>query len=225
MTLAIDADEVAQLPPPEPGVGSFRANVGGGRLSRLFGRVLETGLGVRDGGIRPARWHAEARVEFSLPARAESVPLVRHALAGLAEAVEMDPSEIADLKTVVTEACMNVGRPRLSRRDDGRAARDRGLAQRTTALVVTVRDFGEGIRPLADVEQSQPAPRPAADRGAHGELRDQRRPGARDGGDDARAAVGRTAPRAPRASRLPSRSRRRGSTCPPASCWRRCSRG
>ena len=33
---------------------------------------------------------AEARVEFSLPARAENVSLVRHALAGLAEALEME---------------------------------------------------------------------------------------------------------------------------------------
>ena len=51
---------------------------------------------------------SEARVEFSLPAQAENVPLVRHALAGLAEALEMEPAEVADLKTVVTEACMNV---------------------------------------------------------------------------------------------------------------------
>ena len=51
---------------------------------------------------------AEARVEFSVPARADNVPLIRHALAGLAEALEMEPSEVADLKTVVTEACMNV---------------------------------------------------------------------------------------------------------------------
>ena len=36
------------------------------------------------------------------------MPLIRHALAGLAEALEMEPTEIADLKTVVTEACMNV---------------------------------------------------------------------------------------------------------------------
>jgi sporulation protein YlmC with PRC-barrel domain len=38
VTLTIPAAEVEQLPAPEPGVGSFRANVGGGRLSRLFGR-------------------------------------------------------------------------------------------------------------------------------------------------------------------------------------------
>jgi sporulation protein YlmC with PRC-barrel domain len=35
--LTIPAEEVAQLPPPERGPGSFRPNVRGGRLSRLFG--------------------------------------------------------------------------------------------------------------------------------------------------------------------------------------------
>ncbi len=90
-------------------------------------------------------------VEFSLPARAENVALVRHALAGLAEALDMHPSEIADLKTVVTEACMNVvvhaydgpepGPLEVGARPDG------------DALMIIVRDYGSGIRPLADVEQ------------------------------------------------------------------------
>ena len=43
-----------------------------------------------------------------LPAKAENVAVVRHALAGLAEEIGMDEAGIADLKTVVTEACMNV---------------------------------------------------------------------------------------------------------------------
>ena len=34
--------------------------------------------------------------------------MVRHALAGLAEEIGMDETGVADLKTVVTEACMNV---------------------------------------------------------------------------------------------------------------------
>jgi hypothetical protein len=34
--LTIPADDVAQLPPPERGAGSFRPNVRAGRLSRLF---------------------------------------------------------------------------------------------------------------------------------------------------------------------------------------------
>ena len=38
VTLTITADEVKDLPEPDRGVASFRANVRGGRLSRLFGR-------------------------------------------------------------------------------------------------------------------------------------------------------------------------------------------
>ena len=95
---------------------------------------------------------AQARVEFALPARAENVPLVRHALAGLAEAVEMDPSEIADLKTVVTEACMNaVVHAYYGEEQAGPLEIE--AWRNGSALVVTVRDFGHGIRPLADVEQ------------------------------------------------------------------------
>ncbi len=94
---------------------------------------------------------ADSRVEFSLPAKAENVPLVRHALAGLAEALEMDPAEVADLKTVVTEACMNVV---VHAYDDGKPGPLEVRAwPEPTSLIVTVRDFGTGIRPLADVEQ------------------------------------------------------------------------
>jgi Histidine kinase-like ATPase domain len=49
-----------------------------------------------------------AGLQMSLPAKAENVVVVRHAIAGLAERIGMDEAAIADLKTVVTEACMNV---------------------------------------------------------------------------------------------------------------------
>jgi hypothetical protein len=38
VTLSIDAGQAASLPAPEKGQGSFRPNLGGGRISRLFGR-------------------------------------------------------------------------------------------------------------------------------------------------------------------------------------------
>ncbi len=95
---------------------------------------------------------ADARVEFALPAVADNVPLVRHALAGLAEAIGMEASGVADLKTVVTEACMNVVVHAYP------SSVEPGLLEVTAwedagCLAVTVRDFGDGIRPLAEVEQ------------------------------------------------------------------------
>jgi anti-sigma regulatory factor (Ser/Thr protein kinase) len=93
---------------------------------------------------------AEARVDFALPALAENVALVRHVLAGLAEALEMQPAEIADLKTVVTEACMNAVVHAYKPDEPGLLEVEAWPEGEN--LQVTVRDFGVGIRPLADVE-------------------------------------------------------------------------
>lgn len=95
---------------------------------------------------------AEAKVEFSLPATADNVPLVRHALTGLAEALGMEPAGIADLKTVVTEACMNVVVHAYSGQDEPGALEAAAWAD-GDEVVVSVHDNGHGVRPLADVEQ------------------------------------------------------------------------
>jgi len=88
---------------------------------------------------------------MSLPARAENVAVVRHSLAGLADQIGMDEAGVADLKTVVTEACMNVV---VHAYPDG----DPGLLEveavpEQDGLTVVVRDFGMGIRPRPDVER------------------------------------------------------------------------
>ena len=83
-----------------------------------------------------------------LPARAENVAVVRHALAGLAEEIGMDEPGIADLKTVVTEACMNV----VAHAYAGEAGPLTVEANPDAdGLTVVVRDQGRGIRPQADV--------------------------------------------------------------------------
>ena len=93
----------------------------------------------------------DPRLELSLPARAENVPLVRHAFAGLAETLEMGPAEVADLKTVVTEACMNAV---IHAYDEGaEGPLDVQAWPDGRRFVIRVRDYGKGIRPLADVER------------------------------------------------------------------------
>lgn len=89
---------------------------------------------------------ATGGLHISLPARADNVSVVRHAIAGLAEALGMEEEGVADLKTVVTEAAMNV----VVHAYDG----DDGLLEveavpEREALRVVVRDFGSGIRPSA----------------------------------------------------------------------------
>jgi serine/threonine-protein kinase RsbW len=86
-----------------------------------------------------------------LPARAENVAVVRHALAGLAEQIGMDETSVADLKTVVTEACMNVvvhAYPGESGPLIVEAEPD------SEGLTVIVSDSGSGISPQAESERA-----------------------------------------------------------------------
>ena len=63
----------------------------------------------------------------------------------------MGPGEVADLKTVVTEACTNVV---VHAYEAGQIGPLLVSAEpEEDAILVTVRDLGQGIRPLADVEQ------------------------------------------------------------------------
>lgn len=90
-------------------------------------------------------------LQMKLPAKAENVAVVRHALAGLAEQIGMDEAGVADLKTVITEACMNVvvhaysedGGPLMIEADPD-----------SEGLTVVVRDSGSGISPEADSERA-----------------------------------------------------------------------
>ncbi|MFL5908377.1 MAG: ATP-binding protein, partial [Solirubrobacterales bacterium] len=47
-------------------------------------------------------------LRLTLPATAENVMVVRQAVAGLGEALGLASERVADLKTVITEACNNV---------------------------------------------------------------------------------------------------------------------
>jgi serine/threonine-protein kinase RsbW len=87
-----------------------------------------------------------------LPAAAENVGVVRHALAGLAEAAGMDPNRVADLKTVVTEACMNAVVHAYAD-EDGTGTMEVEAEREESALRVLVRDHGTGIRPRADTDR------------------------------------------------------------------------
>ncbi|HEY6730261.1 MAG TPA: ATP-binding protein [Solirubrobacterales bacterium] len=87
---------------------------------------------------------------MSLPARAENVAVVRHALAGLAERLGMDEASLADLKTVVTEACMNVVVHAYVGTEPGPLEVDAN--SELDGITVVIRDHGGGIRPRPDIE-------------------------------------------------------------------------
>lgn len=89
-------------------------------------------------------------LQIRLPARPANVAVVRHAVAGLAEQMGMDEPSIGDLKTVVTEACMNVV---VHAYGDGEGPLEVEAFSQDEGLTVCVRDFGDGIRPRPDVER------------------------------------------------------------------------
>ncbi|HVV90777.1 MAG TPA: ATP-binding protein [Solirubrobacterales bacterium] len=90
-------------------------------------------------------------LQISLPALAENVAVVRHAIAGLAERIGMDEAAIADLKTVVTEACMNVVVHAYPEGEVGLLEVD--AVPDGDGLTVSVRDFGRGISPRPGVDR------------------------------------------------------------------------
>lgn len=88
---------------------------------------------------------------ITIPAKPENVAVVRHAVAGLAEQLGMREPAVGDLKTVVTEASMNV----VVHAYDGEGPGPLQVEARAEGegMTVTVRDFGRGIRPNAGEER------------------------------------------------------------------------
>ena len=86
-------------------------------------------------------------LELTLPARAENVAVVRHALGGVAEVVEVSDQAMSDIKLAVTEACTNVV---VHAYPDGEGPLRVGATVTVELLTVVVRDEGQGIVPRAD---------------------------------------------------------------------------
>jgi len=86
-------------------------------------------------------------LRLTVPATAENVMVVRQAVAGLGEALGLAGSRIADLKTVVTEACNNV----VLHAYDGKPGPLEVTAEPgPRELEVQVADRGRGFRPRAN---------------------------------------------------------------------------
>jgi serine/threonine-protein kinase RsbW len=86
-------------------------------------------------------------VRLTVPARAESVPVVRQALSGLGQALGLDDSLIDDIKIAVTEACTNVV---IHAYRDGEGPLEVRAWPQEGRLLVIVRDEGGGFAPRAE---------------------------------------------------------------------------
>jgi anti-sigma regulatory factor (Ser/Thr protein kinase) len=84
-------------------------------------------------------------VRLALPARPENVAVVRQALAGLADALQIDPALAADMKIAVTEACTNAV---LHAYNGTEGPLEVTIAADENRLGVSVRDRGPGFKPL-----------------------------------------------------------------------------
>jgi serine/threonine-protein kinase RsbW len=88
-----------------------------------------------------------SELRLTLPATAENVMVVRQAVAGLGEALGLSGSRIADLKTVITEACNNVV---VHAYDDEPGPLRVSAAPGEGQLEIEVADEGHGFRPRAN---------------------------------------------------------------------------
>lgn len=91
---------------------------------------------------------AVAEFELTLPARAENVAVVRHALGAFGDAQLLPDAVLEDVRLAVTEACTNVV---VHAYPDGEEGPMEVLARLDDELLsVTVRDHGPGIVPRTD---------------------------------------------------------------------------
>ena len=83
-------------------------------------------------------------VRLRMPARPEGVAVVRQALAGMADALDVDAAVLADMKMAVSEACTNVV---VHAYEDSDGVLEVDITADDVGLTIRVRDHGSGIHP------------------------------------------------------------------------------
>jgi anti-sigma regulatory factor (Ser/Thr protein kinase) len=93
-------------------------------------------------------------VRLVMSARPEGVAVVRQALAGLADALDVDAAVLADMKMAVSEACTNVV---VHAYEDSDGVLEVDMLADETGLTILVRDHGSGIQPRPRRTRQVPA--------------------------------------------------------------------
>jgi serine/threonine-protein kinase RsbW len=96
---------------------------------------------------RPVAADDAPDLELTLPARAENVAVVRHAVGGLGDVLEVDDQTLSDIKLAVTEACTNVV---VHAYPDGDGPMGLRASIDSPRLNIVVIDRGRGIVPRPD---------------------------------------------------------------------------
>jgi anti-sigma regulatory factor (Ser/Thr protein kinase) len=89
----------------------------------------------------------QAPLQLTVPARAEYLAVIRQALAGVADALDVDVSVLNDMKVAVNEACTNVV---VHAYPDGEGMLEVGVRPQQEEVAVIVRDSGVGVQPRTD---------------------------------------------------------------------------
>ncbi len=89
-----------------------------------------------------------ANMELALPARAENIAIVRHALGALGDACGVGEPALSDIRLAVTEACTNVVIHAYAADQEGPLEVSATVAGEK--LTVIVKDHGPGITPRPD---------------------------------------------------------------------------
>jgi serine/threonine-protein kinase RsbW len=92
---------------------------------------------------------ASTDVRLSLPARSDSLGVIRHVLGAFAEALRLPPDLVEDIRLAVTEACTNVVRHAYDS-DDGPI--DVVMRPSHQRLEVIISDRGRGMAPSPDLD-------------------------------------------------------------------------
>jgi anti-sigma regulatory factor (Ser/Thr protein kinase) len=86
-------------------------------------------------------------LQLTLPARAENIAVIRHALAALGDALAVPEPVVNDMRLAVTEACTNIVRHAYT---GGHGSMDVMVRPRDESLEVVVTDAGRGMGPSPD---------------------------------------------------------------------------
>lgn len=102
---------------------------------------------TRDTAVHPRVKSDAPDLELTLPARAENVAVVRHAVGGLGDVLELGEQTLADIKLAVTEACTNIV---VHAYPDGEGPMGLRATLDERLLRIVVSDHGRGILPRPD---------------------------------------------------------------------------
>jgi serine/threonine-protein kinase RsbW len=95
---------------------------------------------------RPA---TKSDARLTLPARPENVAVIRHVLGAFAEALQLPPELVEDMRLAVTEACTNVVRHAYHDGEPGPI--DVVIRPNGSGLDLVISDYGAGIGPSPDL--------------------------------------------------------------------------